>query len=213
MTDPVRIAVFASGRGSNFRAIHEFLAAMSEPPARVVLCVSNNPAPGAFEYARQEGIATLRSSPKMFPSAGEYETALLDALAGHGIELIVLAGYMRKLPEKVVELYHGRILNIHPALLPKFGGQGMYGAHVHEAVIAAGERESGATVHLVDAEYDTGAIVAQERVEVLPGDTPETLGARVLEAEHRLYPRTVIEWARKIQGARKNEAAPANGRE
>lgn len=202
MSEPVRIAVFASGRGSNFRAIQERLRALEDPPARIVVCISNNPAPGAFDFAREQGIETLRLSPRMFEREEEYASALESALAAHGVELIVLAGYMRKIPPAVVERYSGRILNIHPALLPEFGGEGMYGMHVHEAVIAAGRPESGATVHLVDGEYDTGRIVAQEYVAVDPDETPESLAAKVLDVEHRLFPLVVIEWAEKLREER-----------
>lgn len=192
MSQPITIAVFASGRGSNFQALHQALIAANSA-ATIALCVSNNPNPGAFDFARQQGIATARLSPKMFAEEKEYEAALMELLASHGVGLIVLAGYMRRLPRGVVQRWRGKILNIHPALLPDFGGQGMYGLNVHQAVIAAGRTESGATVHLVDEEYDTGGIIAQERVPVLPDDTPETLAARVLEAEHRLLPRVVME--------------------
>lgn len=192
MNQPVHIAVFASGRGSNFRALHQALLA-ADSAATIVLCISNNPNPGAFDFAREQGIATVRLSPKMFAEEKEYETALMELLTRYGIRLIVLAGYMRRLPAEVVKRWNGNILNVHPALLPDFGGQGMYGMNVHQAVIAAGRTESGATVHLVDEEYDTGAIIAQDRVPVLPNDTPETLAARVLEAEHRLLPRVVME--------------------
>lgn len=199
MKEPVRIAVFASGRGSNFQALHAALSSMEHAPADIVLCISNNPNPGAFEFARQAGIETIRLSPKMYTDEQEYEQSLLWALGERDIEMIVLAGYMRQLPGGVVRAYRGRILNIHPALLPRHGGRGMYGMYVHQAVLAAGEPESGATVHLADEEYDTGAIIAQERVPVLPDDTPETLAARVLEAEHRLYPVTVMMWAEKLR--------------
>jgi phosphoribosylglycinamide formyltransferase-1 len=202
VSDPIRIAVMASGRGSNFRAIHEALARMQEPPARIVLCISNNPSPGAFDYAREHGIPTIRLSPRMFETEAEYARELLATLERHDVELIVLAGYMRRIPAEVVERHRGRILNIHPALLPEFGGEGMYGMNVHAAVIAAGRRESGATVHLVDGEYDTGAIVAQERVEIPEGETPEGLATRVLEVEHRLFPRVVIEWSRRLLAER-----------
>lgn len=193
--EPIRVAVFASGRGSTFQAIHRVLAATENAPARIVLCVSNNPRPGAFEYAESVGIRTLRCSPKMFETDEAYTHELMRILSEHGVELVVLAGYMRQLPAVVVGTYRGRMLNIHPALLPKYGGKGMYGAHVHEAVLAAGETESGPTVHFVDEEYDTGPVVAQERVPVLPEDTPESLAARVLEVEHHLYPRVVLQVA------------------
>ncbi|HVK38833.1 MAG TPA: phosphoribosylglycinamide formyltransferase [Candidatus Kapabacteria bacterium] len=202
--EPVRIAVMASGRGSNFRAIDERLSSMSAPPARIVLCLSNNPSPGAFDYARERGIPAMRLSPKMFEREEDYAAALDETLERHGIELIVLAGYMRKIPARVVERFTGRILNIHPALLPEFGGEGMYGMHVHEAVIAAGARESGASVHLVDGEYDTGAVIASERIAIAPDETPASLAERVLEVEHRLYPRVVIEWAERLRAARES---------
>jgi phosphoribosylglycinamide formyltransferase-1 len=196
----VRIALFASGRGSNFRAIDQVLLALPEPPAEIVLCISNNPGPGAFEYARNRGIETLRLSPRMFEREEDYAATLLEALRTRHIDLLVLSGYMRKLPESVVREYRGRILNIHPALLPDFGGQGMYGEHVHRAVLESGVRQTGVTIHLVDEEYDTGAIVAQEKVDVHDDDTPESLAARVLAVEHQLYPRVVIEMAEKLRG-------------
>jgi len=199
MNERIRVAVFASGGGSNFQALQSALAADDDAPAEVVLCISNNPDPGVFQRARAAGIETLRLSPRMFGEEAEYERALLRALEERRVGMIVLAGYMRQLPPGVVNVYRRRILNIHPALLPRHGGRGMFGAHVHEAVIAAGDAESGVTVHLVDEEYDTGPIIAQERVPVLPGDTPEVLAARVLEAEHRLYPAAVMDWARKLR--------------
>ncbi|MBC8145427.1 MAG: phosphoribosylglycinamide formyltransferase [bacterium] len=193
----------ASGRGSNFRAIHERLSSLEAAPAEIVVCISNNPNPGAFDFAREHGIEALRLSPRMFPSEADYADALLAALLERRIEMIVLAGYMRKIPDIVVERFSGNILNIHPALLPMFGGEGMYGMHVHEAVISSGVQESGATVHLVDAEYDTGATIAQERIEIDEQDTPEKLAARVLEVEHRLFPRVVIEWAQRLIAERR----------
>ena len=114
--------------------------------------------------------------------------AILDTLLAHEVEIVILAGYMKKLGPKTLAHFEGAILNIHPALLPKFGGQGMYGIHVHEAVLAANEIETGVTIHLVTEEYDTGAIIAQEKVPVMPGDTPQTLAARVLQTEHALFP-------------------------
>jgi phosphoribosylglycinamide formyltransferase-1 len=137
-------------------------------------------------------------TPRHYESESEYSEALMSTLLENGVELIVLAGYMRKIPAAVIDEYRGRILNIHPALLPDFGGSGMYGDRVHEAVVAAGRAESGATVHYVDGEYDTGEIIAQRRVPVLSDDTPESLAERVIQAEHYLYPRVVVAEARKI---------------
>ena len=207
MSEPVRIAVMASGRGSNFRAVHEHLRSLSPPPAEIVVCISNNAAPGAFEYAREHGIATVRLSPRMFDQDSAYAEALRDELHRHRVELIVLAGYMRKIPVEIVEEYTDRVLNIHPALLPDFGGEGMYGMRVHEAVIAAGRHESGATVHLVDAEYDTGRTIAQERITIPDGTSPEELAARVLDVEHRLLPRVVEEYSQRLADARATDAA------
>lgn len=182
-----RLAVFCSGTGSNFKSLHKEI---TEKPldAEIVLCISNRSQCGAMEYARENGIATAHISEKQFGSSDEFVAAMLDALHMHGVEAVMLAGYMRKVPDAVVAAYPDRMLNIHPALLPKFGGEGMYGIHVHTAVLAAGEAESGATVHMVNEEYDKGRIVLQERIPVLPEDTPESLAERVLACEHRLYP-------------------------
>lgn len=187
---PLRVAVFASGGGSNFQAILDAIA-RGELRCAVRLCVSNKPAAGALERARKAGVPTAVLDPAAFADEDTYAAALLETLARHEVDLVVLAGYMKKIPSAVVRTFHGRMLNIHPALLPAFGGKGMYGRRVHEAVLAHGVRWTGATVHLVDEEYDTGPIVLQEPVPVLPGDTPETLAARVLEAEHRIYPEAV----------------------
>ena len=141
-----------------------------------------------MEFAHNNGIATAHISEKQFASYDDFVTAMLHELQRHQIEIVLLAGYMRKIPERVVAAFSGRMLNIHPALLPKFGGEGMYGMHVHSAVIAAGEKESGATIHFVSEEYDKGRILLQRSVSVLPTDTPETLAERVLACEHTLYP-------------------------
>ncbi len=182
-----RLAVFCSGTGSNFRALQHAILERGIP-AEFELCLSNRSQCGAFEFAQEHGIETLHLSEKQFGSYEEFEEAMVRALMVRGIDLILLAGYMRKVPDAVVAAFPDRILNIHPALLPKFGGEGMYGIHVHAAVLAAGEAESGATVHVVNEEYDKGRIVMQRRVPVMPGDTPEALADRVLECEHALYP-------------------------
>lgn len=187
---PLRLAVFASGSGTNFQAILEAIAA-GHLPARVVLCVSDRSTSGALERARWQGIPTAILAPQDYPSPEAFGKALLEVLRAHAVELVVLAGYLKKIPDNVVDAYRNRMLNIHPSLLPAFGGPGMYGRRVHEAVLNYGVRWTGVTVHLVDEEYDHGPIVLQEPVPVLPDDTPETLAARVLEVEHRLYPEAV----------------------
>jgi len=180
----MRVAVAISGRGSNLAALLAALPAGS--PAEVALVLSNRATAGGVELAREAGVPTV-----VLADAGD-AVAWLDALATHRIDLVVLAGYLKLVPPKVVDRYRGRIINIHPALLPAFGGPGMYGRRVHESVLALGVTVSGATVHLVDEVYDRGPILAQARVPVLPGDTPETLAERVLEAEHRLLPAVVL---------------------
>lgn len=184
---PARIGVLASGGGSNLQAILEYFR---EHPgvADVVLVASNKAEAGALDRARAAGIAADVVS----PADGAAMRALFDA---HRVDLVVLAGYLKLLPAAVTRAWHGRVLNVHPALLPSFGGPGMYGRRVHAAVIASGALVSGATVHFVDELYDRGPIAAQETVAVIPGDTPETLAARVLALEHHLYPRVIADVA------------------
>ena len=190
----MNIAVFASGRGSNFQAI---LNAIKEGrlPARVTLLVSNNAKSGALELARSQNIPAVHLSQKQYSSEELFVGRQLELLARYEVDLIALAGYMKRVPTKVIEKFRNRVLNIHPALLPAFGGEGMYGIHVHEAVIASGATISGATVHIVDEEYDHGPIVMQKSVEVSPNDTPETLAAKVLPVEHDLYPKALAAFA------------------
>ena len=159
--------------------------------AKPVVVISNNSNSGAIERAKKEEIPVFYLSGKTHPYADALDQAILDTLVRYKVDVVALAGYMKKLGPKTLSHFHGRVLNIHPALLPKFGGAGMWGIHVHEAVIASGEKESGVTIHFVDENYDTGRIIAQTRVPVMPGDTPETLATRVLEQEHKLYPATL----------------------
>jgi phosphoribosylglycinamide formyltransferase 1 len=180
----MRIAVAISGRGSNLEAL---LGALGpNAPAEVALVLSNRAEAAGLRFARTRGIpVVVLANPD---DAQEW----LRPLDRHAMDLVVLAGYLKLVPGPVIEAYRGRIVNIHPALLPAFGGPGMYGRRVHEAVLASGARESGATVHLVDEVYDRGPILAQARVPVLPNDTPEQLAARVLQAEHQLLPAAVL---------------------
>ena len=187
---PLRLAVFASGGGTNFQAILDAVE-RGTLPLTVALCLSNTPKAGALMRARRHDVPTATLNPRDFETEAAYVAALMAVLGEHGVNFIALAGYMRKIPVAVVEAFRGRMLNIHPAFLPSFGGKGLYGRRVHEAVLAYGARWSGATVHLVDEEYDTGPIVLQEPVPVLPGDTPETLAERVLRVEHWLYPQAL----------------------
>lgn len=185
----MRLCALASGRGSNVRAIVDAID-RGDLAAEMALVVSNNSSAGALAFARERGIAAQHVSGKTHDDPGQ---ALLDVLAEHRIDVLLLAGYMRKLDERVVKAFEGRALNIHPAPLPRFGGPGMYGMHVHEAVLKSGAAASGPTVHRVTAEYDEGEIVGFAEVAVKPGDTPESLAARVLEVEHDLYWRVIAE--------------------
>ncbi len=185
---PMRVAVLASGSGTNFQALLDACGAKS--PARVVLVASDKADAGALARARTAGVETHHIPD---PADG---AALLRVLRDRQADLVVLAGYLKLVPATVVAAFVGRMINIHPALLPAFGGPGMYGIRVHRAVLESGAQQSGATVHLVTAEYDRGPIVAQWTVPVHPGDTAESLAARVLEVEHRLLPAVVLAAAR-----------------
>ena len=192
----MNIAVFASGRGSNFQAILNAIQG-GRLPASISLVVSNNSSAGALEIARAHGIPAVHRSLRQFPSQEAFDDALLALLDRHRVDLIALAGYMKQLSPRFVDAYRNRIVNVHPALLPAFGGPGMYGAHVHEAVVRSGAKVSGVTVHLVDEHYDHGMILAQETVRVDPNDTVETLSAKVLQLEHELYPRVLAAFAER----------------
>jgi phosphoribosylglycinamide formyltransferase-1 len=159
--------------------------------ARPAAVISNNGDSGALLRAKQECIPYYHLSTKTHPVPEELDSAILDALVSNQVSLVILAGYMRKLGVQTLRYYKGRVLNIHPALIPSHGGEGMYGIRVHQAVLAAGEKETGITIHLADEDYDRGAIIAQSRVPVLPGDTAETLANRVLEREHSFLVETV----------------------
>ena len=183
-----RIGVLASGGGSNLQAILDHLAALGEARhGDVVLVASNRPDAGALARAERAGVARVVLRSPHAPDGAE----LGDTLAQHRIDLVALAGYMRLIPAEVTAAYRGRMINVHPALLPEFGGAGMYGPRVHRAVVQARAELSGPSVHFVDEVYDHGAVIAQWPVPVLPGDDEHTLAARVLRAEHLLYPRVV----------------------
>ena len=189
----LKLGLLASHSGSNMQAIIDACRS-GELSADPCVVVSNNSDSGALVRARTEGIAAYHLSEKTHPVTVDRE--IVAVLQRHGVEVVCLAGYMKKLGVEMLAAYRERILNIHPSLLPKFGGRGMYGIRVHEAVLAAGEERSGATIHLVNGEYDQGRILAQEEVSVEAGDTPEMLQTRVLVVEHRLYAATLAQIAR-----------------
>jgi phosphoribosylglycinamide formyltransferase-1 len=178
----LRIGVLASHEGTTLQSILD-ACAQGRIDGRVVAVVSNNSGSGALRRATAAGIDTFHFSSVTHPGADSLDAAICGALQGARADVIFLAGYMKRLGPRTLAAFPDRILNTHPALLPGFGGQGMFGDRVYEAVLAQGEPESGASVHLVDAEYDTGAVVRQERVPVLPGDTVESLKARVQACE------------------------------
>jgi formyltetrahydrofolate-dependent phosphoribosylglycinamide formyltransferase len=198
----VRIAVFASGAGSNLQALIDHF--LERDIAEVALVISDRPDAGALERARAAGVAShvipVRSRPVAAVTADT-----IDALDAAHADLIALAGYLRLVPPEVVRRYAYRVVNIHPALLPAFGGKGMYGRQVHRSVLDAGCRITGPTVHFVDERYDEGRVIAQWPVPVLEDDTVESLARRVLRVEHVLYP-TAVEWLARVLATAEGEA-------
>lgn len=186
----LRIGALASHGGSNLQAIIDACAS-GRLDGEVVVVISNNSGAPALQRAAAAGIPTAHLSSRTHPDPDELDGAVLSSLRDHGAEIVVLAGYMKRLGPRTTDAFRGRVLNIHPALLPRHGGAGMYGERVHAAVLAAGDAESGATVHIVDEEYDEGPVLAQARVPVLPDDDVGALAGRVLVAEHRLYVETL----------------------
>jgi phosphoribosylglycinamide formyltransferase 1 len=192
------IGFLASHGGTSMRAIVAAIAT-GELKARARLVISNNADAPALQFARQQGIPARHISAKTEGSDEAADAAIRNAFEAGHVEWVVMSGYLRKLGPETLQRYRGRILNIHPALLPKFGGRGMFGRHIHEAVIAAGETVSGITVHLVDEEYDHGEIIAQHQVPVWPGDSVEDLQKRVTEAEPAFFVNVL-----KSLGAKRN---------
>ncbi len=178
------IAAYISGSGSNLRAVIDS-SLRGDISSKVRLVIANREVSG-LDYPKELGIETAVISREEIPRA-EFLKAQTELLEKHGIDLIILAGFLKKLPHEIVGRYDGRILNIHPALLPKFGGKGMHGMAVHRAVVEAGEEFSGPTVHFVDGKYDNGEILLQRKVRLIEGETPETLQKKVLEVEHKIY--------------------------
>ena len=189
----VNIAVFASGAGSNAGKLIEYFK--DSGLANVALVVCNKPGAGVLAIAEKESLPTLLIEKERFYNADAYLPLLKEA----GIDFIALAGFLWKIPQALIDAYPKRIVNIHPALLPKFGGKGMYGQYVHEAVLNAGEMESGITIHYVDEHYDNGDIIFQTACPILPGDKPGDIAQRIHHLEHAHYPQVVEEVIRKLQ--------------
>ncbi len=204
---PLAIAALVSGmgRGTNVQALLD-ACARGDVDARMAVVVATRSDSPALERARRMQVATSVVSPRKYAGDEEaYGRALYGILARHDVGLLCLAGYMRRLPSPVVAAYAGRILNVHPALLPLFGGQGMYGEHVHQAVLDSGMKVSGCTVHFVDEQYDTGPIILQTAVPVAQDDTPQSLAARILPCEHQAYVEAVRLFAQsrlRVEGRR-----------
>jgi phosphoribosylglycinamide formyltransferase 1 len=190
MRGGLKLGFLASHGGSSMKAI---LEAIGSGALRASACVaiSNNVDAPALTYARALGLPTYHLSRTKLGASEDVDRAIAETLAARGAELIVLSGYLRKLGPATLARFRGRILNIHPGLLPAYGGQGMYGRHIHEAVIAAGERESGITIHVVDEEYDQGPAVAERRIPVEPGDTPQSLALRIQAQEPAFFVETL----------------------
>ncbi|MGV9678150.1 phosphoribosylglycinamide formyltransferase [Nocardia sp. NPDC003482] len=192
----IRVAVLASHKGSNLRALHRASLA-DDSRFCIALVISNNSGSGALAFAREHGIPALHMSGRTYANPDDLDEAMRVALREHRIDWVVTAGYMKKVGDRTRREYASRILNIHPALLPRHGGPGMFGQAVHAAVLASGDQFSGPSVHLVTQEYDAGEVIAQSYVPVLAEDTVETLAQRVLAAEHALLPAVIRKIAHK----------------
>ena len=188
----LKIAVLVSGGGTNLQALIDGIKSGSIPNAKISLVVSNNPGVYALERAASAGIEAKVISPKDFDDREAFHAALIGALDEAGVDLVVLAGFLVNIPPEMISRYRGRIINIHPSLIPSFCGKGYYGLKVHEAALARGVKVTGATVHFVDEGTDTGPIILQKAVEVQEGDTPKVLQQRVMEqAEWVILPEAV----------------------
>ena len=189
----LKIGVLVSGGGTNLQSVIDAVE-NGTLASQIVCVVSHKETAYGLERARNHNIPAFCLDPK----SGHYDEELLNLLIAQKVDLVVCAGYLKIIDEKLVEAFKGRIINIHPSLLPKFGGMGYFGIHVHEAVIVAGEKESGATVHYIDTGVDTGDIILQRKLEVLEGDTPETLQQRILaQIEHKI----LVEAIKQLEGS------------
>jgi phosphoribosylglycinamide formyltransferase-1 len=187
-----RLTILVSGFGSNMQSIVDSVnGGILKGLAEIVLIISNNPNAYTLKRAENENIKVVCIERKSFEDEKSFNGTILEELQNVETDIVCLAGYIRMIGQEIIDVYRGRMLNIHPALLPKFGGKGMYGHHVHEAVVKSGEKKSGATVHFVEGEYDTGKIIIQREVEVFKSDTPQDVAKKVLAVEHRIYPEAI----------------------
>ena len=186
-----RIVVFASGGGSNFKSIYNNILNGKIENSIIPILVSNNPLSGAVLFAKDRGIETFILNTKRYPNKNDYNNILIQKLDKVKPALIVLAGYMKLIPSIITSIYDKRIVNIHPAKLPDFGGKGFYGMKVHEAVIKSGIKETAVTIHYVNEEYDQGMIIHEERVVVDKNDSVESLAKKVLSVEHSVYSKII----------------------
>lgn len=193
----INIVVFASGSGTNFQAIIDAVES-GQINGRIIGLVTNKKDIQAIKRAQKHNINHKYLAPSEFSSYPDYIKALLKQLEEWDTQLIALAGYMIKVPSEVIDKYENRIVNIHPSLLPKYGGKGFYGINVHRAVISNDEPESGCTVHLVTEEYDQGPILGQRKVSVRESDDPESLAQRILKEEHKLFPEVIAKLADQL---------------
>lgn len=185
-----KLGILVSGQGSNMTAIHN-ACEQGYLQAEVEVVISSNPDAKALTKAKERKIDAISFNETTNKNPEVLDTSICEVLYEHKVDLVLLAGFMKKIGPKVLSIFEGSILNIHPSLLPKYGGQGLYGINVHRAVVEAGEKKSGATIHLVNSDYDKGTILAQKSVIVDADDTPQSLAAKVLEVEHVLYVETV----------------------
>lgn len=197
------IVVFASGSGTNFQAIIDAVAS-GQINGRLAGLVTNKSGIQAIERAQKHGIEHCRLAPSQFSEQSNYVDALLNQLDSWQTHLIALAGYMIKIPPEIINQYQGRIVNIHPSLLPKYGGKGFYGMRIHQAVIDNNENESGCTVHLVTEEYDDGPILDRRKVPVKDSDDAEALAKRILKEEHQLFPKIIAQLTDKLNSKSNN---------
>ncbi|MDR1401186.1 MAG: phosphoribosylglycinamide formyltransferase [Endomicrobium sp.] len=186
------LGVLSSGEGSNLQSIIDSTnGGILKGLAKVVLVISNNPNAYALKRAEKESIKFACVERKSFKDEESFNDVILTELQGMKVDIVCLAGYLRLVGQRIIRDYRNKVLNIHPALLPKFGGKGMYGCHVHAAVVKSRETVSGATVHLVDENYDTGKIIMQREVRVFENDMPQDVAGRVLAVEHKIYPEAI----------------------